>query len=155
MAEPYAYSMAKLFSSLVGRSVTFTQIAQPPANKMKQIYGAYVIEPTVAMRVVQADLLLLATFGGLLLGLPSDTIRERAEESRLDEKLRDAIHEVLNIGSTVVHLTKRAVFKNMATDPVYLPKEAVETLRQPDSSLYFEVNVDGYEGGCFRLFSPL
>jgi hypothetical protein len=154
MAEPYAYSLAKLFSNLVGRAVTFSQIAEPPTAKVRQIYGAYIIEPTVAMRVVQADLLLLASLGGLLLGFPADTIRERAAETQLDEKFRDAIHEVLNIGSTAVCLTSRAVFQGMSNDPIYLPKAAMETLRDPDSCLYFNVAVDGYDGGCFRLLSP-
>ena len=104
-------------------------------------------------RVVQADLPLLGSFAGALLGLPSESIQHRVAEPRLDDLLRDAIHEVLNVASTVVCTTGRAVFQDFYNDPVYLPKQATLTMNSPLYRSYFNVTMEGYEGGAFSLFA--
>ncbi len=154
VAEPTPYVMNRHFSQLVGRDVTFTQLTRANAPKGKQIYGAYKVLPGSGARVVQADLCLLGSLAGALAGLPSDSIKDRLAEKQLDELLRDAIHEVLNVASTVVTVEARAVFEGMYMDPVYLPEEANKTMHAPVFRSYFSVAVAGYEGGGYSLFAP-
>ena len=157
MAEPTPYAMARLFTQLVGREVGFAQLtrpaASPPASRVKQLYGVYTVLPGGSARVVQADLPLLGSFAGALLGLPSESIQQRVAEPRLDDLLRDAIHEVLNVASTVVCTTGRAVFQDFYNDPVYLPEQATLTMNSPLYRSYFNVTMEGYEGGAFSLLA--
>ncbi len=157
MAEPTPFAMSRLFTQLVGREVRFAQLTRPAVNpaasKTKQIYGVYTVLPAGGARVVQADLPLLGSFAGVLLGLPSESIQQRVAEPQLDELLRDAIHEVLNVASTVVSLENRAVFQDLYTHPVYLPEQAGQVVSSPLYRSYFQVTMDGYEGGAFSLFA--
>ena len=153
MAEPTPYAMATLFSQLVGREVKFAQLTRPAVSKIKQMFGVYTVQPVGTTRVVQADLPLLGSFAGALLGLPADSIKSRVSEPQLDESLRDAIHEVLNVASTVVAVDARAVFQTMFTDPIYFPEGATEVLKAPLYRSFFNVTVDGYDGGAFSLFA--
>ncbi len=155
MSEPTAYAMTQLFSQLVGREVKFAQGSSGGASKEKQIYGVYTVLPQEAAIVVQADLSLLGSFAGALVGLQDDAIQERLAQASVDELLRDAIHEVLNIASTVVTNEGRAVFKKMVTDPVYCEGTAAQLLQKPDRKTMFDVSVDGYKGGRFMVLAQL
>lgn len=154
MAEPSSSSMATLFSELIGRHVNFSEQLHALPQNGKQIYCAYLIKPMDSYRVIKADLSLLSSFAGALVGLSPETIQERVAEAKLDEPFRDALHEVMNIASRIVTLEHRGVFKGMFGDPGQLPPEARHTLRDPCYSSYFKVTVDGYEGGAFSLLAP-
>jgi hypothetical protein len=52
----------------------------------------------------------------VLVGLPDPTVKERLGASPIEELLRDAIYEVLNIASTIFTSEDRAVFSKMMTD---------------------------------------
>ena len=154
MAEPNSGCMATLFTDLIGRHVNFSEQldAVPPTGQ--QLYCAYQIKPMDTYRVIKADLLLLSSFAGALIGLSPDVIKLTLAETKLDETLRDALHEVMNIASRIVTLEHRGVFKGMYGDPSELPVDARKTLRDPYHSSYFRVTVDGYEGGGFSLLAP-
>lgn len=153
MAEPKPLTIAQLFSSLTGRSVNFTQVLKPPVANAKQAYGTYLIKPADSMRVVQVDLSLLGSFGGSLLGLPSDTVKERLSSSASDEPLRDAMNEVLNVASTIVSVENRAVFQSMFLGA--LPSVISDSLKNPAFRSYFTVTINGYEGGAFSILAPV
>jgi hypothetical protein len=155
MAEPTPFVITHLSAGLVGRNVSVTQVTKYLPNKVKQMYGTYLIKPMDSTRIVQADLPLLGSLAGCLLGLPSDAVKERVAASEMDEGFRDAIHEVLNIASTIVSTEYRAVFQKMFNDPAYLPSEAADTLKEPTYRNYFTMKVDGYEGGNFNILAPL
>ena len=150
MAEPKPLIIAELFSNLTGRTVNFTQVLKPPVTNAKQAYGTYLIKPADSLRIVQLDLPLLGSFGGCLLGLPSDAVKERLTSSLNDENLRDAMHEILNVASTIVSIEHRAVFQTMFLDAV--PSAILESLTNPAYRSYFNVTVSGYEGGAFSIF---
>jgi hypothetical protein len=88
-------------------------------------------------------------------GLPDATVKERLKVTPIEELLRDAIHELLNIASTVVTTQGRAIFSKMVTDPVCIDGPAGAVFKKPDHKSYFNVTVDGYEGGTFYVFSQL
>ena len=154
MAEPSSSSMSTLFSDLIGRHVNFSEQMSAPAHTGQQIYCAYLIKPMDSYRVIKADLSLLSAFAGALIGLAPETIEERVAAAKLDETLRDALHEVMNIASRIVTVEHRGVFKGMYGDPGQLPPEARNTVRDPCYSSYFTVTVDGYKGGAFSLLAP-
>ena len=153
MAEPTPFAMAELFTDLIGCKVSFSRQTAPVVTKLKQIYGVYLVKPMDSTSVVQADLKLLGSCAGALIGLPSASVKERLASALLEEPLRDAIHEVLNIASTVVSLEHRAVFQKMYLDRVALPSPALDSLQHPTYRSYFNVTIDGYEGGAFSILA--
>ncbi len=155
MAEPTSASMATLFSDLIGRHVNFSEQMYAPPASGDQIYCAYLIRPMDSYRVIQADMSLLSSFAGALIGLSPEAIKERVNEKKLDESLRDALNEVMNIASRIVTVEHRGVFKGMFGDPGEMPPLARNTLRDPCYTSYFKVAVDGYEGGAFTLLAPV
>jgi hypothetical protein len=154
MAEPTSSCMATLFSDLIGRHVNFSEQMNPVPPVGQQLYCAYLVKPMDSYRVIKADLSLLSSFAGALIGLSPETIKERLADTKLDETLRDALHEVMNIASRIVTLEHRAVFKGMYGDPGQLPPDARNTLRNPFSSSYYKVTVDGYDCGALSLLAP-
>lgn len=154
MAEPSSTSMGTLFSDLIGRRVNFSeQLEAPPANG-EQIYCAYLIRPMDSYRVIKADLSLLSSFAGALIGLSPEMVKERVEDPTLDESLRDALCEVMNIASRIVSIEHRGVFKGIYADPGQMPPGARSTLRDPYNSSHYRVAIEGYEGGAFSLLAP-
>jgi hypothetical protein len=154
-SEPTPYALSHHLTDLVGRKVTFTQAALAPDGLTKQIYGIYNVLPNNTAVVVKADLPLLGSFAGVLVGLPDASVKDRLKVSPIDELLRDAMYEVLNISSTVVTTEGRAIFTKMVTDKTYVDGAAGAVLLKPGHRSYFNVTVDGYQGGKFTVFSPL
>ncbi len=155
MSEPTAYSFSQLFSQLTGRKVSFAQPKAAAPSNAKQMYGLYTVLPRETVIVVKSDLPLLASFAGALVGLPDDAVKERLGSTPLDEILRDAIHEVLNISATLVTNEGRAVFKRMAADLVYFDNFDAQLLQKPDRKTDFDVSIDDYQGGRFTVFAQL
>ena len=153
MPEPSPFLLSKSFSQLIGRKVTFTQATAAPDAKTKQIYGIYTVLPHETAIVVKADLQLLGSVAGALVGLPDAAVKEHLRATPMEELLRDAISEVLNIAAASVTTGGRAVFTRMVTDPAYIDGPAEKVLEKPFHRSYFTVSVDGYQGGRFTIFS--
>jgi hypothetical protein len=153
MSEPTPFALSQLFTQLIGRKVTFAQTTAAAETKIKQMYGIYDVLPQATTIVVKADLPLMGSLAGALVGLPDSAIKERLGVSPIEELLRDAIHEVLNIASAVVCVEGRAVFSKMMTDPALIDGAAAKLFKRPDQRSYFNVLVDGYQGGKFTIFS--
>jgi hypothetical protein len=158
MSEPTPYSLSQLFSQLIGRKVTFSQTTLAAETKIKQMYGIYNVLPHQTAIVVKADLPLLGSFGGVLVGLPDASVKEHLTKTPIEELLRDAIYEVLNIASAAITTEGRAVFTKMVENPAYIDGTAGTLFKKPDRRSYFNVSVDGYQGGKFTIlaqFTPI
>ncbi len=155
MSEPTAHAMSQLFSQLIGRKVSFAQAKAAPVANVKQMYGLYTVLPQETAVVIKADLPLLGSFAGALVGLPQDAVKQQLAETPLSELLRDAIHEVLNVASTVISNEGRAVFQKMAADPIYFDTLDAQFLQKPDRKTLFDVSMDDYQGGKFTIFAKL
>jgi hypothetical protein len=153
MSDPTPLSLSHHFTQLIGRKVIFAPTTIAAETKIKQIYGIYSVLPHETAIVVKADLPLLGSLAGVMVGLPDSAVKECLAKSPLEELLRDAIHEVLNIGSTVVTNEGRAVFARMVTDTGLIDGVAGQLLKKPDRRTYFNVSVDGYQGGKFTIFA--
>jgi hypothetical protein len=153
MSEPTPFALSKLFSELIGRKVTFAQTTVAAETKIKQMYGIYTVLPHETAVVVKSDLPLLGSLAGVLVGLPDSSVKEHLAKNPLEELLRDAIHEVLNIASAVITTEGRAVFIKMVADPILIDGAPGSVLKKPDHRSYFNVLVDGYQGGKFTIFA--
>jgi hypothetical protein len=155
MSEPTPFTLSQRFSQLVGRKVTFVQTTLTLDNKIKQLYGIYNVLPQETAIVVKADLPLLGSFAGALVGFPDNVVKEHLRVNPMEELLRDAIYEVLNIASAAISHEGRAVFTKMVSDPAYIDGAAGLVFKKPGHRSYFNVLIDGYQGGKFSIFSAL
>jgi hypothetical protein len=155
MSEPTPYALSQLFTNLIGRKVTFAQTTVAAETKVKQVYGIYTLFPYETAIVVKSDLPLLGSLAGVLVGLPDAAVKEHLKVNPIEELLRDAIHEVLNIASAVITTEGRAVFTKLVADPVFIDGAAGKVFKKPDHRSYFNVLVDGYQGGKLTIFSQL
>jgi hypothetical protein len=153
MAEPTAFAMSKMFSQLTGRKVSFNLVTKPPVAKAKPLYGVYTIVPGDAGLVVRTEMGVIGSLGGALLGLPKESVLDLIKKTPLEEVLRDAMHEILNVAATLVCVDRRAVFKSMYNDPVFFGDAAQEVMRKPLHTTQFDVTVDGYLGGGFAIIT--
>lgn len=87
------------------------------------------------------------------MGLPDPVVKEHLRVSPVEELLRDAIYEALNIASAAVTSEGRAVFTKLVFDPVYIDGSAGEVYKKPHHRSYFNVLIDGYQGGRFAILS--
>ena len=154
MSQPTPFSLSQRFSQLVGRKVTFTQTTAAVGTKITQAYAIYTAQPDEMAVVVQADLRLLGSFAGSLVGLPDSVVAERLRVTPIEELLRDAMAEVLNIASSAIATEGRVVFSKMVPDPIYIDGAAEAVFKKPDHKSYFNVVVEGYQGGRFSIFAP-
>lgn len=139
--QPTPVSLAQFFSALTGRGVSVA-LASESAPKGPQIYGLYSVLPESAPLVVRASLNTLAILAGSLLGLPDDSVLERALQPALHEPLRDAMHEVLNITSTAISRDSRVVFRSMARDLKSLAPEAARAVEQASNRSTYRISID-------------
>ena len=151
MAPPTAPALSQLFTKLAGRPVAFAQVKDCPDSKILQVYGAYRVSPGDTVSVVKADLPLLGSFAGALIGLPDSEVTAQLKSSPMEESLRDSIYEVLNIASASIAPQCRTVLYKVATDLASLDELTSTTLAKPGQKYCFDVSVNGYHGGKFSI----
>jgi hypothetical protein len=154
MSEPTPFRLSRCFTQLLGRKVTFVQSTFALDMHIRQMYGIYTLLPQEAAIIVKADLPLLGSFAGALVGLPDAAVKEHLRANPLEELMRDAICEVLNVASASVTTESRAVFQKLVADPAYIDGAAGKVLKSPDHKSYFTVSIDGYQGGRLTVLSP-
>jgi hypothetical protein len=152
MSEPTAYALSQHFTNLINRDVRFAPAKPLAETKIPQVYGIYTVFPAQSALVVKADMQVIGAFAGALVGLPDAEVTSRLQLAVSDELLGDAMKEVLNVASAVVTGEGRAVFDSMLTKLVYLTPAAEKAINTPLHRSYFNVQIDGYEGGRFSVF---
>ena len=154
MAEASAFSLSNCFTQLTGRKVNFVQTSFALDGKVRQAYGVYSLESVKSAIIVKADLVLLGSIAGALVGLPDASVKEHLKDNPLGELMRDAISEVLNVAAAAVTVEGRAVFQSFVTDPTYMDSVATKVFKNPFHRTYFTVQVEGYQGGRFAILAP-
>jgi hypothetical protein len=155
MISPNARALSKMFSTLTGLSVSCVAKPRFTSSSAKLVYGIYNELPEHDTILLRADLHLLASLAGSLVGLPDSLVTARIGGASLDETLRDAIRDVFNYTSTLLSTSHRVVFKSMCTDVQYLNGPARSILNSPVLAATFDVSIPGYTGGQLSIFSDL
>jgi hypothetical protein len=153
MREPSARSLSQLFSQLTDRHISFTLEPNAAAGKAPTIFATYSELPGESPIVARAERAMIAILGGALLGMPDETAIERALETPMNEAVRDAMHEILNIGSTALSTEGRVVLKGFVSDPLDIPHVERGVLSNPRSISTYRVAIDAKARGTFTLFS--
>lgn len=152
MKEPVALELSRFFTELTAKPVSFSFEGNAPVPRDACMYGLYTDPAALEPVVMRISLQALALLGAALLGLPEETALERAAAMPVDEPMRDAMHEVLNIASTAVGGNTRLVFQAMFRDKALLSGKAAALLLSPGPNPSFRISVDGVAGGITTLF---
>lgn len=151
MSEPNAFNLSRHFTNLINRKVSFVPARPGMEGKAKQGYGIYTVHPKKTPLIVKADLVLLGSLAGALVGLPDAEVKSRINSNTVDDLLSDSMHEVLNVASAMLPTEGRAVFKSLVTSTVYFSPEEERTLTAPLHRNPFSVEIEGYQGGFFSV----
>ena len=153
MPEPTAFNLSRHFTNLINRRADFKPAPATAADsKAPKAYGVYCVHPEQGALVLKADLALLGSMAGAMVGLPDDEVAQRLRTTPLDELIEDAMQEVCNVASGVLAFEGRAVFKTLTLKEVTLNPDAQLALKQPKHRAHFTVEVDGYSGGRLAIF---
>jgi hypothetical protein len=141
-----------MYTQLLGRDVSVAVAPAALRSSGAAVFGTYRRVSDDSLIVVKADLALMASIGGVLVGLPEDVVQARVKQGTLDEVLQDAIHEVLNITSTPLSEDGRVVFKrlDLAYSGVSQNAKDVMVNNTPDANLV--LTVKGYTGGRLSIW---
>ena len=153
MRELTQQDLSRHFSNLVGKNVAFVKTFVNALSKDKKVFAIYKSFPSEAPIVLTADLCLLGSLAGSLVGLPDSEVQSRLAKPGLDELLSDAISEILNVTSAAIATEERAVFMQMVLDRSSIKDVADQILSKPNHQASFNVTVDNYQGGKFQVFS--
>jgi len=153
-----APTLSKHFTHLVGREVKFTKAGMAPDKAARWIYASYIMVAhedltTAKPLLVKADLDLLGSLAGSLVGLPSYEVVSRLKSPALDDLMRDAINEILNVASGAIAHDCRTNLVGVSMDAADVKGDAAKLLARPSSKTTFDVAVQGYSGGRFIVLS--
>lgn len=153
MKSPTARSLSSMFSEMTGLPVSCIPKPRYKPSSGKRVYGIYRELATEETILLRADLSLVASMAGSRAGLSSSLVTDKVKTTPLDGTLRDAMHEVLNMTSTLLSGSSRVVLRSMCMEPAYLTGPARSVLNFPNTTTSFEVSLPGYTGGELSIFS--
>ena len=100
----------------MGRQMTFVSAKPLPATRVPQAFGICNVFPGETAAIIQCDLSFLGAFAGTLVGVPNPTLKKHMPAKPIEELLRDAMYEVLNVASDAITAEGKAVLTKMATN---------------------------------------
>jgi len=153
MREPSSRSISQLFSQLTDRHVSFTLEPNAAIGKEPSIFAMYTELPDDKPIIARAERATVAVLAGALLGMSEETAIKGGLEQPMNEAIRDAMYEVLNIGSTALSTEGRVVLQKLVTDAADIPLPGRSVLTESRSKSTYRVAIDGKARGVFSLFS--
>lgn len=156
MANSTPFELSQLYSNLIDRRVSVVDASDRNATANRKSYASYDVVDRGTKIVLQIDFDLLGSLGGALAGMPDSIIRQNLKSETVNETLRDAMHEILNISSAVITTEGRAVLRAMELDEA---KGRVLVKNFKQSVAYaanrYEATIPNYTGGQLDIFLPL
>lgn len=154
MPKGTAFDFGRILSDLTGKRVTVTQSSTPFESSKNKAYGVFDVFPERFPALLGADLPLLASLGGALMGMPDALIRSSLSDGEPNDALKDAMHEVLNILSSVLLSEGRPVLRAMELREQRGFLLFSEMTRRPTYQNKFSVTLPGYTGGEMVVITP-
>jgi hypothetical protein len=147
-----AFALSRLLSDLTGRKVQVVEADGETDTRMPSSIGTYTVQPEGSGIVMKIDTLLLGSLGGALAGLPEALVKQQVS-SGIEEMLRDAMHEVLNVTSSALTTEGRAVLKSMITEKSQADIASREALKRSYTHAHYSATISGYPGGNIALYA--
>jgi hypothetical protein len=154
MVETTPFALTKLYSDLFDRRVSVTDASDRASSGGRKAYAIYDVAGHGSQVFLQVDFELLGSLGGALAGIPDILVKERLAVNMRDEPLCDAMHEVLNITSTVLTTGVRAVLRTMELDEAEGRIFASELASNRMAKSRFLISIPSYTGGQMACYLP-
>ena len=156
MADSTPFALSQLFTNLIDRRVAVMEASEREATQCRKSFASYEVGDHKATILLQIDFDLLGSLGGALAGMPDAIIKQNLKVTPVDETLRDAMHEILNIVSAVITTEARAVLKKMELDETK-GRAMATNFRQttPNFANRYQATIPNYTGGQLEIFLPI
>jgi hypothetical protein len=151
MRDPVPQTLSRHFTNLIGRRVTFVKSLAKTKTDEKKVFAVYRSFPSQSVIVLKTDLSLIGSFAGTLVGMPDSEVRTRLAAPALDDLIRDAIAEILNVATAAIATEDRATFLSMAMNEAEIEDAAKEIMSKPHREFVFDVTVEEHQGGRFQI----
>lgn len=151
---PEVDDFADQLGALVGKRANISEHGSPLSFDASTAQsGIYVTRDDHLAAILRVDLALGAHLGAALAMIPLDASTEAIKEGKLDADLFDAFREVVNVMASLMcrdgspHVRLASV---NSCDPS-LRDEFFSTLRDPETRLDLEVEIEDYGSGTLNL----
>lgn len=152
---PQPAEIGSTLTDLLGRNVGIKRLptAFKPAPRALVSIASYVEADTPVLLWI-CELGVAASLGAALSLIPSGIAQEQARKGTLDDNLRENLHEVMNVGASMLSSGgHRVVLKELHLPPAPIPQEFTAFLSRPAARLDIEVTIPGYEPGKMAVLA--
>ena len=147
-----AQSLGKHLSELLDRPVQM-QAVDLPIFTPNVLFACYDLEPYGETSIVKIDYGLLAAFAGTLLGFPPNLVLPMVKEQKLNDDMKDASREIMNVLAGVICDDGRPVLQGLFKR-AFDYSRAAELIVQRAAlcSLSVKATLAGYAPGCISVY---
>ncbi len=151
---PTALTMTNLVGDLIGQQVTAKATTVQRLDPTRHVAAAYRDESGELLAVAMCDVAVGASFAAALSMVPASRVDDCVRDCRLDDILRENLHEVFNVLSAAFPMSggPRVVLHEMRCRQA--PSvDVAAVLAKPGIRLDLEIAVAGYRSGKFALLA--
>ena len=154
MKLPPPLMLTNLVGDLIDQRVTSKAATASRPDTKKQVAATYRNEAGDIVAVALCDLPVGASFAAALTLVPAGRVDECVKDGRLDDILRENLHEVFNVLSAAFPMSgsPRVVLHAMRCHED-ASADVGAVLAAPSSRLDLEITVSGYRSGKFSLLA--
>lgn len=153
---PQPAAIGGTLTDLLGKSVGIKRLTAPlqPGPRVAVSIASYQTGDDEPVFLWVCELGLAASLGAALSMIPAGIAQEHVRKGRLDENLAENLHEVMNVGASMLSGGgTRVVLQTLHLPPDPAPAEWKTFLSRPPARLDLEVSIPGYEPGKMALLS--
>lgn len=151
---PTVEAVQRLLMGLLGRNVTLKKgVAGSYGDRARAALGHYVRDDGNVGMLWASELGLMANAAAALTLIPHDVVNAGLRSGALGPDLVENIHEVLNVGASLMNHAPAAhvKLKEVLFTPGKVPQEVTQVLGRPAVRLDLEVAIAGYAGGKMSI----
>ena len=147
-----AQGVSKHLSDLVGRQVQM-QAVEMPVFSPGVMFACYDVQPYGETSIVKIDYGLLAGLAGTLLGFPPNLVMPMVKDRSLNDDMKDAAREIMNVLAGVICDDGRPVLQGLYNKALEYSREAEQLAqRHACCSLSAKATLAGYAPGYLSIY---